>query len=174
MKSCIGAKAETSPSLTASLCVIVVTCWMKKWATESGSHNGAQVVDRCSHGVYRAPGDTKSWGCVQCFPDGHDAGPSPVLPRSSADPLNAARTAKQSECTQCGGLRTYSSTNCRACGTPFPIDDAAGRVQGSANAHAAGTCPSCGSAVHYEISKSRWQCSDCDTIYPAPARKAAR
>ncbi len=148
---------------------------MQKRATESGSRNGAQAVDRCEHGLYVSPGESKSWGCAQCYPDGHFAGPTPILPRSSGDPLNADRTDKMENCNNCGGIRTYSSTACRACGTPFPIDNSQGRVQASANVHAAGTCPKCGSAVHYETKKkSRWRCVDCDTIYPAPARKVPK
>lgn len=146
---------------------------MKTRATESGSRSGAKTVQRCEHGLYVPPGDTKSWGCAQCYPDGHGTGPTPILPRSSADTLNADRTAKMDTCNNCGGLRTFSSTACRACGTPFPTDNSLGRAQGSANVHAAGVCPKCGSTVHYETKKaSQWECSDCGKLFPAPKRKA--
>lgn len=154
----------------AQLYAIIATCRTKKQATESGSRNGVQV-QRCEHGIYRSPNETKAWGCVQCYPDGHPAGPTPVLPRSSADPLNANRTEKLEAC-DCGCPRTYSSTQCRACGKPYAPDSSLGRVQGSANAHAQGVCPACSSTIHYATKKlSKWACADCGTEYPAPKRK---
>ncbi len=138
------------------------------------SRSGAQVSRFCQHHVYWPLGDPIALACQMCNPDGMPAGPAPVLPRSSGDVLNSNRTEKLDTCNTCGGLRTFSSPNCRACGTLFPVDDAAGRVQASANVHAQGSCPNCSSTIHYEVTKQKWSCADCDTIYPAPKRKAAR
>ena len=45
---------------------------------------------------------------------------------------------------------------------PFPRIPCANRRQ-------AGSCPECGSTVHYETDKkSVWQCADCDTKFKAP------
>jgi DNA-directed RNA polymerase subunit M/transcription elongation factor TFIIS len=124
---------------------------------------------KCSHGVY---GD--GWGCQQCHPPGSADfdQPTPVLPRSSADPLNADKTGKMETCPKCGNLRTYFSNECRVCHAPFPITDERGRAQGTANMHQAGVCPACGSAVHYETKKATfWECADCGEEYPASKRK---
>lgn len=118
----------------------------------------------CPHGIYN------EWGCQQCNPAPELGGAAPQLPRSSSDPLNADKTSKLESCQQCGNLRTFFAPACRFCGTAFPIDETTNRVQGTANAHAEGVCPDCGSTVHYEARGKKWQCADCDKIYPAPKR----
>lgn len=137
--------------------------------TATENHSGA-IVPKCSHGVYRPYADHIALNCQQCNPDGTGTGESPVLPRSSADPLNADRNEKLEAC-ECGMIRTFSSDECVVCGKPFPDDSNTGRSQGTANPHAAGVCPGCGSTVHYEgKTKKQWVCADCDTTYAAPKR----
>lgn len=124
--------------------------------------------NKCAHGVYRPSADPIAYSCQMCNPDGTGDGAAPQLPRSSADPLNADKTDKLETCS-CGNMRTYFSKDCVLCGKPFPVDDERGRAQGSANAHQAGVCPACSSTVHYD-NGAKWQCADCDTVYPAPKR----
>lgn len=122
---------------------------------------------KCAHGVYWPDADPVALSCQLCNPGGTGDGPVPILPRSSADPLNAVKTEKIETC-ECGNVRTYFSDICRFCHKPFPKDLERGRVQGTANAHAAGTCPECGSTIHYETKKkNEWECADCGELYPA-------
>jgi RNase P subunit RPR2 len=81
------------------------------------------------------------------------------------------RIVPVSNCTGCGNVRTYSTTACRLCGTPYPPSDLRGRAQSSANLKQLGTCPKCSSSIHYETSKKTvWCCADCNTEYRAPKR----
>lgn len=130
-------------------------------------------IARCKHGVYLPPNDQESglaWGCQLCYPAGHpetEGAEAPVLPRSSGDTLCRRDDAR--ETCSCGNLRTYFTANCRHCGAAFPEDSLRGREQGTANRRQAGSCPECGSTVHYETDKkSVWQCADCDTKFKAP------
>jgi hypothetical protein len=128
-------------------------------------------IQKCPHGVYWPAADPIAFSCQQCNPEGTGTGATPVLPRSSSDPLFAIKTKDAETCETCGCLRTYFSPNCRACGTAFPITDLRGREQGTANLHNPGVCPGCNSTVHYEITPKKWQCADCDTIYKAPKQQ---
>ena len=40
-----------------------------------------------------------------------------------------------------------------------------------ANKKEPGSCPSCGSRVHFESNGKTWCCGECDHEYPAPVRK---
>jgi ribosomal protein L37AE/L43A len=40
-----------------------------------------------------------------------------------------------------------------------------------ANKKEPGSCPQCGSRLHFEVSRILWCCSECDTDYKAPIRK---
>lgn len=135
---------------------------------------------RCPHGIYMSAVDaaiSKSWGCDQCYPDGHplDGDKSPIMPRSSADVLS--RENARTNCVKCLNIRTYFSPTCRHCGTSFPEVEARS-VTSQQNTRAnAGACPSCRSTIHYETKKvSKWLCADCDTEYTAPAgqRRSAK
>jgi len=121
---------------------------------------------KCEHGVYWPANDNINGGCQQCNPDGLPDGPTPVLPRSSADAL-AQNNAALTHCKKCGNVRTYCTPNCRVCGTPFPVVDL--HAQGPSNKKQPGSCPECGSNVHYETKKiSEWECSECGTKFRAP------
>ncbi len=120
---------------------------------------------KCKHGVYLSPNDADSglsWGCQQCFPDGHpESTDIPVVIRTEPETVAAS-----TNCTRCGCVRTYSSPNCRSCRQPFPelvYDD-------SSNArNNPGACPVCGSTSHYETKRrSFWQCVECLKEYRAP------
>lgn len=131
---------------------------------------------KCPHEVYWPAKDSVNLGCQQCNPDGLGVGSTPVLPRSSGDTLGR-REEPKTNCVKCGNIRTYCTPNCRHCGTPFPEADLRGIVNPS-NIKQAGTCPACGSAIHYDVldkagkvKKSEWQCADCDEKYPAPKRQ---
>lgn len=129
---------------------------------------------KCVHGSYIPAGETIAIYCKLCWPDAV-VGPTPILPRSSADPLSSNKTDDAEFCADCGCLRTYFSTACRGCGAAFPLSDSKGRVQGTANLHQAGSCPACSSTIHYVTDKKgRWECSECGTTYPAPKRQARR
>lgn len=123
---------------------------------------------KCPHDVYWPANDPVNLGCQQCNPDGlGNDGSVPILPRSSGDTLG--RRDDKRECCPCGNVRTYSGPNCRACNKPFPESDLRGRAMAAANQLQAGTCPQCGSAVHFETKKKNtWQCADCNTEYNAP------
>ena len=127
-------------------------------------------VAKCEHGIYMSGADAaigKSWGCCQCFPDGHpETVETPVLPRSSADVLT--RDNARETCV-CGNLRTYFAKECRHCGAPFPDVDSRAVTSQSNTRVNAGACPACRSTIHYETNKvSEWECSDCGTKYKAP------
>jgi ribosomal protein L37AE/L43A len=119
---------------------------------------------KCEHDIY---GD--GWGCQQCNPAPPIGGATPILPRSSSDPLNSTKTDETETCP-CGCIRTYSQGKCLACGLVYEISDNNSRQQGAANSTQTGVCPTCGSNIHYELKKSLWKCADCDTEYKAPAR----
>lgn len=125
-------------------------------------------IRKCEHGVYWPEGHEVAHSCQQCNPGGTGTGATPVLPRSSSDPLFATKTKDAETCGTCGNLRTYYAPNCRACGTVFPPTELRGREQGTANLHTPGVCPNCNSTVHYELSTKRWECADCGTTYKAP------
>lgn len=126
------------------------------------------AVSKCVHGIYLTPGDTKSWGCVQCYPNGHEGAETPVFPESSGDPLG--RDDARTYCT-CGALRLYYTPTCLHCGAAFPEKELRGQRL-ACNRRVEGICPACGSTIHYETKKkSRWQCADCDTEYSAPRLK---
>ena len=40
-----------------------------------------------------------------------------------------------------------------------------------ANKHMPGSCPGCGSTIHFSINKTTWVCADCDQDFPAPFRQ---
>jgi hypothetical protein len=40
-----------------------------------------------------------------------------------------------------------------------------------ANAHGAGRCPKCNSAIHVEV-PTGWMCAECQTIYKAPRKNS--
>lgn len=124
---------------------------------------------KCEHGQYIPEGSTLAEYCGFCNPSGPaSGGPTPVLPRSSGDPLNVGHTDARGKCTECGCIRVYSMKECPACDTPYPVDKAA-REQTIANAKQSGACPECGSTVHYET-KNGWECSDCGKPFTAPKR----
>jgi ribosomal protein L37AE/L43A len=124
-------------------------------------------VRRCTHGVYWPKGDDKAYGCQACNPLPTEKGRQPILPKYSNDPLNATKTEELEKC-KCGNIRTFSSTTCRVCGEPFE-GDATERQQGAANSKTPGTCPDCGSTVHYVgPGKKEWTCADCGAVFPAP------
>lgn len=124
---------------------------------------------KCSHDVYWPAADEINLGCQLCNPDGLGAGEVPVLPRSSGNSLGRHDEARET-CHACGNLRTYFKTVCMHCGAAFPDDNLRGRGQETANRRQVGTCPDCGSAVHYETKKkSVWACADCNTEYRAAA-----
>lgn len=128
---------------------------------------------RCPHGIYLPDGDEKAWGCQSCYPQGHLDTPVPVLPRSSGDPLNSNRTESLPKC-ECGAIALSTRTRCGVCGLPYPYGLSDARTQGTANERAPGTCPDCGSNIHYETKKpSEWECADCGTKYPAPKGRRA-
>lgn len=123
-------------------------------------------ASKCEHGCYWPSADPVNLGCQLCNPDGLGVGENPILPRSSGDPLG--RNDEHETCKGCGNLRTYFSKQCRHCGAAFPDDDIRSRGQETANRRQIGSCPACGSSVHYETNKkSVWQCADCGTKYPA-------
>lgn len=127
------------------------------------------LMAKCPHGLY---GD--GWGCQLCHPPGwnDDDAPSPVLPRSSADPLNADKSSKIDTCPFCGMVRTYSLDKCPVCDATLPQVSERSRAQGTANAHQSGACSDCGSTIHYATGKaSEWECSDCGATYKSTKRK---
>ena len=134
-------------------------------------------MKRCEHGIYLSEADVpsgRSWGCSSCFPDGHpEATQVPVLPRSAADSL-MQKIVLPANCTKCGNVRTYCTPNCRVCGTLFPEVDFNSQG-GPSNKKQPGSCPECGSNVHFEVrdnlgrvSKTKWECSECCTKFHAP------
>lgn len=124
---------------------------------------------KCEHGVHLSPGETLSWGCQQCYPNGHpEVTENPVLPRSSGDTMGRKESEREL-CGSCGNMRTYSGPACLRCLTPFPDDGHRGRGQVTANSRQVGACPECGSCVHYDTEKkSVWECSDCGEKFRAP------
>lgn len=125
---------------------------------------------KCAHDVYWPDKDAIAYSCQQCNPDGTGDGPTPVLPRSSSDPLTSDKSDKVETCEKCGNIRTYFSKECRFCNHPFPITTN-GRQQATANIHQAGTCPACGSTIHFDLGNGKWECCDCGVTYPGVKRK---
>ena len=130
---------------------------------------------KCQHGVYIPEGEAVALYCAICNPDGVPDGPIPILPRSAADLFNMNKTEGREYCPRCECLRTYSQDashpvdTCRVCGFKYPPK--ASRNQSEANAHPTGSCPECGSLVHYEVNKKTWECADCGKKYPAVRRQ---
>jgi len=129
-----------------------------------------EIMAKCEHGSYIPEGHTVAVYCRFCNPAGVADGPTPILPKSSGDALNIKRTDSRGSCASCGCIRVYSMTKCPnpKCGADYPTDKAT-REQLVANAKQEGSCPECGSTVHYE-SKDGWECCDCGKTYPAPKR----
>ena len=127
---------------------------------------------KCSHSVYWPAGDALAFNCQMCNPDGTGTGATPVMPRSSADPLRYNAQSKELEfCPDCGNMRTFAFPACRNCNYIFKAEGTS-REQVLANARIPGVCPDCGSAVHYATKKlNTWECADCGTKYPAAKRK---
>lgn len=126
---------------------------------------------KCEHGVYLPAADAasgKSWGCSQCWPDGHpETTQVPIMPRSSADALG--RDSARETCSACGNIRTYFSKNCRRCSALFPEVESHSITTQQNTRTSTGACPNCRSTIHYETNKvSKWICADCDTEYTAP------
>ena len=125
-------------------------------------------LNKCVHGVYQPEGDQIAFYCSICNPN-PVTGPAPILPKSSGDPLALDSTDNPEFCPGCGNMRLYSTESCNVCG--FSWGKGAGREQGMANAKQPGTCPTCGSSVHYEFKPGVWDCADCGECYPQPRRK---
>jgi hypothetical protein len=141
---------------------------MKSRDTEREGFGSVSHPSKCQHAVYWPAADEINMGCQQCNPAGLGAGKEPMLPKSSGDAL--MRGEARETCVGCGNLRTYFAPECRHCGKPFPEDSSRG--VGLANLHQSGSCPECGSAVHYETEKkSVWLCADCGAKFKAPKLK---
>jgi hypothetical protein len=126
---------------------------------------------KCEHGVYIPPGDLIANYCSLCHPE-RVGGDTPVLPRSSGDPLRV-KIANRERCPDCGGPRLFSQQVCPVCGCIFEAVEER-REQAVANNRTPGTCPDCGSTVHYENAKSGyWDCADCGTIYRASRKRSS-
>lgn len=90
------------------------------------------LMRRCEHGVYIPAGELTAPYCSYCTPGGPTNQRDVVLPRSSADPLNAADRVYANKhvpgsCPHCGST-IYSRVNekggdaqrlCSECDTPY-------------------------------------------------------
>lgn len=136
-------------------------------------------MDRCAHGLYIPEKDRptgKSWGCQQCYPDGHpEATAVPVLPNVTNRPLAFRRSGEVETCASCGNVRTFFSDECRVCRAKFPEQPFDDSDPLSGGRHLISGCPSCGSNVHYEGKrKSVWVCADCGAEYRARRKRYGR
>ena len=128
------------------------------------------TIPRCEHGVYLPEGQTKAWGCQGCYPEGHPEvdGQKLVLPRS----VNFSADIDINRCPKCSGplLSSFGTANvgrCVSCNEDFVIETR--NPSARANTKQAGSCPECGSNIHYETSdKKFWTCADCANEYAAP------
>jgi predicted RNA-binding Zn-ribbon protein involved in translation (DUF1610 family) len=90
------------------------------------------TIHRCPHGVYIPAGEVTAPYCSYCSPGGPANQRDVVLPRSSADPLNAADRVYANKhvsgsCPQCGSTvymrkdekGTDANRICADCGTPY-------------------------------------------------------
>ncbi len=125
---------------------------------------------RCKHDVYIPDEGTElAWSCTLCYPAGHPEAQTaaPVFNRRNS--LNLTSTGKLPKCLDCDSILTVSSGGkCRHCGKEYEL---LAPEHLRANNSQPGSCPECGSGVHY-IGKTKrtWVCADCCHAYNAPKR----
>lgn len=124
-------------------------------------------MNRCEHGVYLPPGETKSPGCQSCYPHGRADEKVPKFNRRGA--LNITSTGKLPKCPNCQATVPASENKCVECGLEFQVEAAEGL---RANNKQPGICPECSSGIHFETgNKKEWECADCGARYEAPRKQ---